>query len=51
MSIIDPVRVLNNLIALGVIAGIGFMIWSKMDKEKTRNTIGNIKKLFGGKKE
>lgn len=51
MPILDISRVGNNLIAFGILAGIFFMIWSKMDKEKTRHTIEGIKKLFGGKKE
>ena len=51
MPLIDPTRILNNLIALAAVGAIFFMIWSKMDKEKTRDTIEGIKKLFGGKKE
>ena len=47
MSLIDVSRVINNLVALGVILGIGFMIWSSMDKEKTRETIAGLKRLFG----
>ena len=51
MSLLDISRVGNNLIAFGILFAIGFMIWSKMDKEKTRHTIEGFKKLFGGKKE
>lgn len=51
MPLIDPSRVFNNLIALGVIAWIFFMIYSKMDKERVRSTIDGLKNLFGGKKE
>lgn len=51
MPILDISRVGNNLIAFGILAGIFFMIWSKMDKEKTRHTIEGFKRLFGGKKE
>jgi len=51
MPLISLSRVGNNLIVLGVLLGIGFMIYSKMDKEKVRSTIDGIKRLFGGKKE
>lgn len=51
MPLIDPSRIFNNLVALGVIFGIGFMIYSKMDKEKVKSTIEGLKGLFGGKKE
>ncbi len=51
MPILSLSRVGNNLIVLGILAGIFYMIYTKMDKEKTRNTIEGIKKLFGGKKE
>ncbi len=51
MSLIDITRVGNNLVALVIIAGIAFMIWSKMDKNETKRTIDAIKGLFGGKKE
>ena len=51
MPLLDISRVGNNLIAFGILAGIFFLIWSKMDKEKTRHTIDGFKKLFGGNKE
>lgn len=51
MSLIDPTRIVNNFIALGVIAWIFFMIYSKMDKEKTKDTINKLKNLFGREKE
>ncbi len=51
MSLINPSIVLNNFVALGVIVGIGFMMWSRMDKERTREIIEGIKRLFGKKEE
>ncbi len=51
MSLIDPTRVLNNLIALGAIFAIGFMIYVKMDKARVKDTIEKLKGLLGGKKE
>jgi len=51
MPLIDPARIINNLTALGVILGIGFMIYSKMDKERVKETIEGIKNLFGSKEE
>jgi len=51
MPLIDPTRIMNNIIALGVIAWIFFMIYSKMDKEKVKDTIERLKNLFGGKKD
>lgn len=51
MPLLNPSRIINNLTALGVILAIGFMIYSKMDKEKVRDTIDKLKGLFGGKKE
>ena len=51
MPLLDPTRILNNLIVLGILAWIFFLVWSKMDQEKTRETWNNLKNLFGGKKE
>ena len=51
MPLLDMSRIGNNLIVLGVLFAIGFMIYSKMDREKTRQTIDGLKNLFGGKKE
>lgn len=51
MSLINPTRVVNNLVVLGILLGVGFMIYSKMDKEKVKSTIEGIKKLFGRKEE
>ena len=51
MPLLSMSRVGNNLIALAVLAWVFFMIYSKMDKQKTRDTIDKIKGLFGGKKE
>ena len=44
-------RVVNNLIAFGVIAWVFFMIYSQMNKARARDTMDRIKGLFGGKKE
>ncbi len=44
-------RVGNNLIAFGIVAWIFFMIYSKMDKAKVKDTIDKLKGVFGGKKE
>ena len=51
MSIIDPTRVINNLIALFIVGWVFFLIYSKIDKERTKETWDNLKNLFGGKKE
>ena len=51
MPLLDPARILNNLIALGVVGWIFFMIYSKMDKGKVKDTMERLKGLFGGKKE
>ncbi|KKN11192.1 hypothetical protein LCGC14_1028960 [marine sediment metagenome] len=51
MALLSISRIGNNLIGLGVIAWVFFMIYSKMDKEKLRSTMDGLKKLFGGKKE
>ena len=51
MALIDPTRILNNLIALAVVLAIFFMIYSKMDKEKVKDTIERIKNLFGKKED
>lgn len=51
MSLIDPARIMNNLIALGIIAWVFFMIYSKMDKARVKDTVDRLKNLFGGKKE
>lgn len=51
MPLMNLSRVGNNLIVLGILFAIGFMIWSKMDREKVRGTVDGLKRLFGGKKE
>ena len=51
MPLLDPARIFNNLVALGVILGIFFMIYSKLDKARVKDTIERLKGLFGGKKE
>ena len=51
MPLIDPTRILNNLTALAVIFGIGFLIYSKLDKESVKSTIEGIKGLFSKKEE
>ena len=51
MSLISLSRVGNNLIVFGVLFAIGFMFWNGRDKEKGRDTIEGLKKLFGGKKD
>ena len=51
MTLIDPTRIINNLVVLGVLAWIFFMIYSAMDKEKVKSTIESIKGLFGRKEE
>ena len=49
MPLLDASKVLQSLIALAVIVWVFFMIYSKMDKERVRDTIERIKGLFGGK--
>ncbi len=51
MSLLDMSRIGNNLLALGVILAIVFMIYSKMDQAKVRNVINRLKEFFGGNKE
>jgi len=46
MALIDPSRILNNIVALGVILGIGFLIYSQMDKQKIQSTLEGIKGMF-----
>ena len=51
MSLLNITRIINNLIVLGVVGWIFFMIYTKMDKEKVKDTWERLSKLFGGKKE
>lgn len=51
MPLIDPSRVLNNLIVFGILLWIGFLIYSKMDKAKVYSAIESLKKMFGNKEE
>lgn len=51
MSLIDPSRIFNNLIVLAIIAWIGFMVYSKMDKARVKDTIERLKNLFGKREE
>jgi len=51
MPLINATRVLNNIIVLGVLAAIGFMIYLKLDKERVKSTIESIKGWFGSKEE
>lgn len=52
MSLIDPTKVLNNLIVLGVLLFIFIMIYSRIDKERLKAIRDSIKGMFssmGGK--
>jgi len=51
MPLLDPTRIINNIIVLVILGGIFFMIWNKLDQEKVKSTIEGIKKLFGKKEE
>ena len=51
MPLINPTIILNNLLVLGILLMIGFMIYSKMDKEQVRNAIEKIKGWIGSKEE
>ena len=51
MPLIDPARIFNNLIVLGVLGWIFFMIYLKLDKEKVKSTMEGIKGLFSRKEE
>ena len=51
MALIDPTRIFNNLIVLGVLAWVFIMIYSKLDKERVRATMEAIKNMFGSKEE
>ena len=46
MPLINLSRVGNNIIVLAILFGIGFMIWSKLDKQKAKSTIDGIKNIF-----
>ena len=51
MPLINPTRILDNLLVLGIILWIGFMIYSKMDKTQVHNAIERIKGWIGNKGE
>ncbi len=51
MPLIDSSRILNNAIVLAILAAFAFLIYSKLDREKTKSTIEGIKKLFSPKEE
>ena len=51
MPLIDGSRVMNNVIVLGVLAWVFFMIYSKMDKAQVKTLIDNIKGMFSRKEE
>jgi len=51
MPLIDPTRVLNNLIVLGILLGLGLMIYFKMEKDKREALSEFIKKMLGSKEE
>ena len=51
MSLIDPIRIINNLIVLFILLGIAFIIYSKIDKDKRDAAIESLKRLFGSKEE
>ena len=51
MPLINLTRVGNNLIVFAILFGIGFMIYSKLDREKVRSTMDGIKNMFGRKEE
>lgn len=47
MPLINPTRILNNLLVLGILAGIGFMIYSKMNKDKIQSVKEKIQGWMG----
>jgi len=51
MPLIDPTRILSNLLVLGILLWIGFMVYNKMDKTQVHNTIEKIKGWIGNKEE
>ena len=51
MPLIDTSRILNNLVVLAVLGWVFFMVYSKMDKDKVKALVDNIKGMFKGKEE
>lgn len=51
MPLIDPTDILNNLLVLGILLWIGFMIYTKMDKDKVHSAMEKIKGWVGSKEE
>ena len=52
MPLINASRVINNLLVLAILFGIGLLIYSKLDKNQIRHIINSIGGLFerkGGK--
>ena len=50
-TLIEPSNLLSNLLVMGIIFWIGFMVYSKMDKQQVHNTIERIKGWIGNKEE
>lgn len=46
MPLIDPTRILNNLIVLGVLFWIFFLVWSKIDPLRRQSIVETIKGFF-----
>lgn len=51
MPLINPSSILSNVLVLGIIFWIGFMIYSKMDKLQVHNAMEKIKGWIGRKEE
>lgn len=47
MPLFNASRAWNNLLTLIILSIFLFIIYSKLDKEKVRDTIDNIKAWFG----
>lgn len=43
-------RILDNLLTVLILAGVGYIIYMQRDKQQLNNLRAKIKNIFGGKK-
>ncbi len=46
MPLLDMTRVVDNILVLVILFIVGFMIYTKIDREKAKDTMERLKGLF-----
>lgn len=51
MPLINPSRIVNNVIALIIILWFAFLMWSKLDKQRVKEIFDSMSGMFRNKEE